>query len=458
MKVRNAIVGALAIGGLLAQGAAFSAAAPKAFESAAGKPDEMVIATTGDTIIMRRLQTISRPDADKLWGLLRGADAAFTNFETQVTDFTFPGAEQSGGTYMSSPFWVVDELKWAGFDMVSIANNHGGDFGQDGIRNTMKVLTEKELPYAGAGENLALARAPAYVDTRRGRVALIAVTTSFPPASMAGAQRKDMRGRPGVNPLRNIRTNTVPQATFDSLKKLAGAAESATSISYGGATFVVGSEVGTSTKADPNDLKEIVAAIKDAKYQADFVVVSMHHHETEAGDRDQPAKFAMEFTHAAVDAGADIVTGHGHHMLRGMEIYKGKPILYSLGDFVFENDLVSFQPADNFTKEKLNNDHLPGDYYNSRTDFEKKSFPADRRYWQSVVAEAVFNRADNKLKAVRLHPVSLNWYDSKRSTRGQPAPAPKKEADEIFEDIKRNSAPFGTKFEYANGVISIVLE
>jgi poly-gamma-glutamate synthesis protein (capsule biosynthesis protein) len=451
------MTGALCVGALLFQGAALAAAAPKGFESVGGKPDEMVIATTGDTIIMRRLQTISRPDVDKLWNLLRSADVAFTNFETQVTDFTFPPAEQSGGTYMSSPPWVVDEIKWAGFDMVSIANNHGGDFGQDGIRNTMKVLGEKELPFAGAGENLAMARAPAFVDTKRGRVALIAVTTSFPPASMAGAQRKDVRGRPGVNPMRHIRTNTVPQATFDSLKKIAGAAATATSISYGGATFVVGPEVRSTTRPDPADLKEITAAIKDAKLQASFVVVSMHHHETEGEDRDQPAEFAKEFAHAAVDAGADVVTGHGHHMLRGMEIYNGKPIMYSLGDFVFENDLVSFQPADNYAKEKLGNDNLPGDYYNSRTDNEKKGFPADRRYWQSVVAEAVFSRSDNKLKALRLHPVSLGWYDSKRATRGQPAPAPKNEADEIFEDIKRNSLPFGTRFDYANGVITVAL-
>ncbi|MEO6103596.1 MAG: CapA family protein, partial [Pseudoxanthomonas sp.] len=180
--------------------------------------------------------------------------------------------------------------------------------------------------------------------------------------------------------------------------------------------------------------------------------------ETEADDRNQPAKFAIEFAHAAVEAGADVVTGHGHHMLRGMEIYKGKPIMYSLGDFIFENDLVSFQPADNYSKTSLANDHLPGDYYSARTDNEKKGFPADRRYWQSVIAEAVFAKGDNRLKALRLHPISLGWYDGKRSTRGQPAPAPKKEADEIFEDIKRNSAPFGTKFEYANGVITLVLE
>jgi poly-gamma-glutamate synthesis protein (capsule biosynthesis protein) len=456
MNLRDAIVGALCAGALLVQGAAF-AAAPRAFESAAGKPDEMVIATTGDTIIMRRLQTISRPEIDKLWSLLRRADVAFTNFETQVTDFSYPPAQQSGGTYMSSPPWVVDELNWAGFDMVSIANNHGGDYGQDGLRNTMKVLTEKAMAFSGGGENLALARAPAYVDTQRGRVGLISVTTSFPAASMAGPQRKDLRGRPGINPLRHVRTNTVPQATFDALKKLSGSTAT-DSLTYGGATFVVGDAVGTSTRADPEDLKELIASIKDAKAQADFVVVSVHHHDNESGDRDQPAKFAVEFAHAAIEAGADVVTGHGHHMLRGMEIYQGKPIMYSLGDFVFENDLVSFQPADNYDKTDLTNEHLPSDYYSARSGNDTRGFPADRRFWQSVVAEAVFARGTNALKALRLHPVSLGWYDGKRSTRGQPAPAPKKEADEIFEDIKRNSAPFGTKFEYANGVITVVLQ
>jgi poly-gamma-glutamate synthesis protein (capsule biosynthesis protein) len=455
-SLRRSVLFSLAAGALLMQGHA-SIAAAQAFQSAAGKEGEVVIVTTGDSIIMRRLQAIGRPGIDRMWGLIRGADAAFTNFETQITDYTFPAAQQSGGTYMSSPAWVIDELEWAGFDMVSVANNHGGDYGQDGLRSTLAALAKSNLEYSGAGENLAFARAPAYVDTKKGRVALISVTSSFPIASMAGAQRKDLRGRPGVNPLRHIRTNSVPQATFDVLKQLTGS--EGDKISYGGAEFVVGDEISSSTKANPHDMRELTASIKDAKAQADFVVVSIHHHDFEnPAERLQPAAFGIEFAHAAIDAGADIVTGHGYHMLRGIEIHKGKPILYSLGDFLFENDLVRFQPADNYEKVGLTSDNLVSEFYSARSNNDTGRYSVDRRYWQTVIAEAVFSQDGNKLTALRLHPVSLNWYDSKRSTRGQPAPASPKESEEIFEDIRKNSAPFGTKFDYRNGLITVVLE
>ncbi len=105
-SVRGSGLLSLAASALLMQGTA-SGAAPQAFQSAAGKEGEMVIVTTGDSIIMRRLKAIGRPAVDSMWGLIRGADAAFTNFETQITDLTLPAAQQSGGTYMSSPAWVV---------------------------------------------------------------------------------------------------------------------------------------------------------------------------------------------------------------------------------------------------------------------------------------------------------------------------------------------------------------
>jgi poly-gamma-glutamate synthesis protein (capsule biosynthesis protein) len=454
-NLRRSAVLSLTAGALLMQG--FASAAPQAFQSAAGKEGELVIVTTGDSIIMRRLRAIGRPGIDRMWGLVRGADAAFTNLETQITDYTLPAAQQSGGTYISSPAWVLGELEWAGFDMVSVANNHGGDYGQEGLRSTLAALMKSNLEYSGAGENLAFARAPAYVDTKKGRVALLSVTSSFPVASMAGAQRKDLRGRPGVNPLRHVRTNSVPQATFDVLKRLTGS--EGDKIIYAGAEFVVGDEISSSTKANPHDMRELIASIKDAKAQADLVVVSIHHHEFEnPAERLQPAAFGIEFAHAAIDAGADIVTGHGYHMLRGIEIHKGKPILYSLGDFIFENDLVNFQPADNYEKFGLTSDNLVSEFYSARSNNDTGRYSVDRRYWQTVIAEAVFSQDGHKLKALRLHPVSLNWYGSKRSTRGQPAPASAKESDEIFDDIQKNSAPFGTKFDYRNGLITVVLE
>jgi poly-gamma-glutamate capsule biosynthesis protein CapA/YwtB (metallophosphatase superfamily) len=461
MKSRLQFAVAVTLG--LAAAQASLPAFARGWESAAGRKDEMVLVLTGDAIINRRLSVIDMPDIDKMFDVIRSADVAFTNFETQIHDFNVPGAQQSGGTYMGSPRFVLDELKWAGFDLLSLANNHAGDYGVEGLRSTIDALSKTDFIYAGVGENLALARAPGYLDTRKGRVALISTTSTFPPASMAGPQRKDLRGRPGVNPLRHVETYTVPQSTYDTLKQLRGPSRSFMgggddgTLRFGGANYVVGDEIGQTSKVYARDLEELTASIRDAKQQAEWVVVSVHSHEADdPTDRSQPADFYVEFAHAAIDAGADVVTGQGHHMLRGVEIYNGKPIFYSLGDFIFENDLVALQPADNYDKVGLDGDALPSDYYSKRSKNDTVGFPADRRYWQSAVVEVVYSR-EGALKQVRLHPIALGFGNA-RSKRGQPAPASKKEAAEIFDDLKTVSEPFGTQFSYKNGVITVSLD
>ncbi len=255
----------------------------------------------------------------------------------------------------------------------------------------------------------------------------------------------------------------MPQSTYDTLKQLRGPSRSFMSsgdggeLRFGGATYVVGNEIGSHSTPDPQDMKELIASIKDAKQQAEWVVVSVHSHEADdPTDRSTPAAFYVEFAHAAIDAGADVVTGQGHHMLRGVEIYNGKPIFYSLGDFIFENDLVAFQPADNYDKVGLPEDALPSDYYSKRSKNDTVGFPADRRYWQSAVVEVVYSRA-GELKQVRLHPVALGFGES-RSKRGQPYPAPKDEVTQILDDLKQVSEPFGTRFRYRGGVITVSLD
>jgi poly-gamma-glutamate synthesis protein (capsule biosynthesis protein) len=166
-----------------------------------------------------------------------------------------------------------------------------------------------------------------------------------------------------------------------------------------------------------------------------------------------PAEFVVEFAHAMIDAGADMVVGHGPHILRGIEVYKGKPIFYSLANFIFENDLVELQPADNYEKTGLSNDSLPSDYFSKRSKNDTVGFPADRKYWQSVVAQVVYDN-DRTLQEVRLHPVSMG-FGQPRSKRGQPYPSPAAEAEQIFKDLSEVSAPFGTTVNYKNGVGTI---
>lgn len=428
------------------------------WESAAGAETTTVFALTGDTIINRRLSTFRAPGVDDLFGLIRKADVAFTNLETLIHDFTFPGAQEAGGTYMGSPRWIIDELDWAGFNLLGLANNHANDYGVEGMRSTVAALSRNtNLVYAGVGENLALARKPGYLDTPKGRVALISASSTFPPLSCAGAQRKDMPGRPGLNPLRHTVTYTVPQSTYDTIATLRGhvnqnmsEVESAPLV-FHGAEYVVGNKIKISSKAKEHDIRELQASVRDARQQSDWVIVSLHAHEA-ADPRDprMPAEFVIESARAMVDAGADVVVGHGPHFLKGIEVYKGKPIFYSLGNFIFENELVELQPADSYELLGLDGDSLPSDCYNKRSKNDTALFPTGRRYWQSVVAQVVYD--DNRtLQEVRLHPVSMG-FGQPRLRRGRPYPSPANETEQIFHDLQVACAPFGTSISYENGV------
>src|SRR5260370_8099308 len=118
---------------------------------------------------------------------------------------------------MGGAGWVVGELKGAGFGLFGVARNHSLDFGADGLLSNIRHMEQAGLVYAGAGENLARARAPGYLDTRKGRVALIACASTFSPLSPAGEQRPDLKGRPGLNPLPLKTTSPVQPSTFASL-------------------------------------------------------------------------------------------------------------------------------------------------------------------------------------------------------------------------------------------------
>lgn len=315
------------------------------------------LALTGDAIITRKMSVFEEPGFLEMRQILTDATAAFTNLEVLFHDWgegVVP-QEESGGTYMQADPGLAGELAWLGFDMVSRANNHTMDYGVGGMRATTRAVEEAGLVHAGAGENLALARAPGYLETPGGRVALISVASTFDDPMMAGRQRKDLGGRPGLSPLRYSRTFTVPRERVVQLQEIedgmwgrSGSTEPAgvpDTIGFLGETFAAGEDYSSSTSVHPGDLEAILHEIRAADRQADWVVVSSHTHEGADG-RDVPAEFLVEFSRRAVEAGADVVVGHGPHVLRGIEIHQGRPILYSLGNFIFQNETVTFQPAE----------------------------------------------------------------------------------------------------------------
>src|SRR5215813_11626440 len=239
-----------------------SAAGALAIVLSAQTPDDTFrLALVGDSIIERKLSAHDEPAFLQMFDRIRRADAAFTNFEMLVHNFEFPGAPLSGGTYMGAPPWVIEELKWAGFRLFGIANNQSFDFGTEGLLSNIRNLKEAGVVFAGAGENLARARAPGYLDTRKGRVALIACASTFSVLSPAGEQRPDLRGRPGLNPLRFKTTYTVEPSTLASLRVLARSANpdqpggSPDELRFLGAFFRAGDKVSVKTEPDPRDLE-----------------------------------------------------------------------------------------------------------------------------------------------------------------------------------------------------------
>lgn len=425
---------------------------PVPFSDARGT---ITLALTGDAILTRRLSVYEEPEFLALRELVRDATAAFTNLEVLFHDYgeeAIPAAA-SGGTYMRAEPELARDLAWMGFDLVSRANNHTMDFGVGGMRATTRAVEAAGLVHAGAGENLALARGPAYLETPGGRVALVSVASTFADAMRAGPQREDLRGRPGLSPIRYRTRYVVPRDRWEALREiveegpLRGGARGDSLFLFGN-LVVPGEAYGRRTEPDPRDLEEVLEAVREASRQADWVIVSSHSHEG-GESREVPAEFLETFARAAIDAGADVFVGHGPHVLRGIEIHGGRPIFYSLANFIFQNETVLLQPADNYERYGLGPGALPGEFQDVRIEAMGGGFPADPAYWESVLALASFR--DGELEEIRLHPVTLG-HGLERPVRGRPLLAGPELSRQILDDLRRLSEPYGTRIEVRDGV------
>jgi poly-gamma-glutamate synthesis protein (capsule biosynthesis protein) len=392
------------------------------------------IALTGDSMLTRRLSSFSEPAYLKLAELLRGADACFGNLESTVrhSDEGSPAISRMGrGTFMTTEPALVPEMKWLGLNLLSCANNHAFEYGEEGVLATMRHLDGGGIVHAGTGKNLASARAPGYLDTNNGRVALVAANGTSAralisaPWGKAGSQRPDHSGRPGVNPLGFDTTFIVDPKSFEDLERIerelgfdpekerekrADSGEKI--IDFRGNRFVAGEGFGVVTKADPRDLEENLRWIHEARRQADWLIVSLHWHEfggetlrkaRNVTDCEEPADFVADFAHRAIDAGADLFVGHGPHVPLGVEIYKSKAIFYSLGNFIFQNETVKSFPGDAYERFGLDETATPADWWDARTDNGRKGHPANPRYWENFVALCEFKAG--KFAGTTLYPI-----------------------------------------------------
>jgi len=243
------------------------------------KHEEVSLIAVGDIMLSRDVDTKMRRYGygypwEKVRGYLASGDIIFGNLETAIT----PGRKI--GSYEMS-FRADPEnaavMADVGFDILSLANNHSMNFGESGMKDTMNYLDAAGIIHCGAGEE-DLAYAPMYLVAKGIRFAFLAYESpSFVPNSYAAG------------------SDRVGVAFMDKAK--------------------------------------MTAAVQQAKQNADLVIVSMH---DGVEYTDSPNRNQIDFAHAAIDAGADMVIGHHPHVTQGVELYRDKYIFYSLGNFVFD--------------------------------------------------------------------------------------------------------------------------
>jgi poly-gamma-glutamate synthesis protein (capsule biosynthesis protein) len=434
------------------------------------------IGLLGDIAPTRRLAVFREPRFLQLRDLLTSLDAVYCNLEGSVHRYHDGGHAQrsSGGSYVTVEPHLLDDLKWLGITMLSCGSTHADDYGPEGILKTIDYLDAAGIVHAGSGRHLAEARSPGFLDTPRGRVALIATTAHFNPGGRAGEQRRETLGYPGVNAIRHHPVYQVDPQTMDLVRQLGEAIgwdaelQRRTALadrlpehadgSYNllDRTFVPGEELAFNRYADQADIDANVNQVIYAKAMADRVIVSMHSHDlggpsyltaTSNGQLEDPADFMVELAKRSIDAGADAFAGHGPGRFMGIELYRGRPIFYGLGTFIAQLETVRFLPEQAYERYGLGQEATPVDFVENR--YGRMDAGAPRSDRGGAVAVCDYDGPD--LAEVRLYPIQLGTLQT-RSQKGRPMLAEPEAGERTIEQIARASAKYGTAIAYRDGV------
>lgn len=422
-------------------------------------PDGFTVVATGDLICAFPVSNYISRYSKPLASVLGNADVTFGNFEISAFDLAsfegYPQAE-SGGSWLLATPEVPKDLRSLGFNLVSRANNHATDYGVEGMRATERLLDEAGIAHAGTGETLSAARAPGYIFTKsQRRVALVSVATTVTPMSVASDPLGRMPGRPGASAIGLSRAIAVSENQLQRVRELGKELPTnpppAEPISVNSAILS-----GTTYRLAPDrrpgdfiydmnsrDLRDVLLNIRQGKQSSDLELVSVHAHEPGNADP-RPANFVPELAHAAVDAGADIFIGHGPHQLRGIEIYKGRPIFYSLGNFCHMYDAP--QPQAVYDRLGV----APGTATTTELMYTWRQRLLDNpNFLESVVAVTRFD--GGKAKSITLYPIQLSG-NGRVGRIGEPALANGEQASRILERLQSLSRPFGTTIKIRGGL------
>jgi poly-gamma-glutamate capsule biosynthesis protein CapA/YwtB (metallophosphatase superfamily) len=413
------------------------------------------VVSIGDLLYSRPLADLDDPEFRKVLQIVQAGDVAIANQEGVFLNLKTYKGEAYGHGQLWGEGTLARDMKAMGFDMVSVAGNHSTDLGPSGLIETMRLLDDAGVAHAGGGRNLQSARTAGYFATSKGRVGLVATASTFKVNAGANDALGEVPERAGISILRTQKINLVPPGQMETVRRLAtelasplkpAPSPSATDVVFGDETYRLAPAAGLHYDMELYDHAGLLKAVRDAKKQSDLVVFTIHAHESPTGlDDDTPAPpdFLVRLFHDAVDAGADVIMGGGPHSLRGVEIYKGRPILYGLGLFFLKADIKAMQETVFRTFPPLG----------KTTPEARKGSP--RIWFDSVVAVTEFDKG--RARRVRLYPIDLMNTGSQPNRRGIPHLATGENATRILTALQRDSAALGTriKVEDAVGIIDI---
>lgn len=425
-------------------------------------PDKLTLAALGDIIMTRRISNQRDPRLLELVELLRSADCAWANCEMNIMDHRigYPMGKGQDGTIICEP-WGGEELAWMGIDFLGMANNHTADYGEEGVLETIRNVERAGLRHAGSGQDMQYASKPGYFDSPGGRVGQVSCASTFASWSMAAYTTPHAKGRPGLNPLRWSRSYQLESEQFERLREVGQAVAEATGdenahsaadeLDFMGNRFTRGDANDIFSEPNAEDLERITNAVGIARRNSRIVIVTIHAHEGYR-DREVPARFLVTFAHACIDAGADAFFGTGPHILRGLEMYRGKPIFYSLANGVFQYETVNQIGAEEFVASNLDRDTLDPSL---AFDHAFADMVVDNRYWETVVPYITFEDG-REVTDIKLYPVVMG-QDEPRHWRGTPIMATPEEGEAIVDSLARLSEPYGTRMSYQDGIGHVLL-
>jgi len=267
--------------------------------------DKLSLLAVGDLVPSRRLfgqdEHAMGNGFSETVAVIQRADIAFGDLEMPLSTKGYPREKLI--TFRASPE-IVPDLQRCGFDILSLANNHSLDYAHDALFETMEGLDVQQIRHLGAGPNLSAAQAPVTLDVNGWRVGFVAWSCLLPTGAAASEER------PGLAP---IHIHTAYEANpFQEMEE-------------------PGSPPRVRTRTDEHEQMIAVQQIRELKQRVDFLAVSIH---WGYGAGEELAEYQQPLAHAFIDAGADVVLGNHVHAIHGVEVYQGKAILYSPGNFI----------------------------------------------------------------------------------------------------------------------------